>query len=153
MALDSRSVLDTLIQLLKDNTATMAGSLTTASSIVTIRPGDARNTPTAIDQYPAILVKLLREEEEFHQIGQRNNTHRLEFALVPLVYVGTSQEASDRDAITLTKNVKGVLKANITLSGTALWSLPMSVDYFPADLDGVYCSASIITFQTNHLST
>lgn len=153
MPLDSRTVLDAMIQVLRNNTATMAASLTTATDIKTIKAGDARSLPVGVDEYPALLVKLLREEEEFHQIGQRNNMHQLEFAVVPVLYHGASAETSDRDVITLTKNTKGVLKSNITLSGTALWLMPTTVDYFATELDGVYCSASIITVRTNHLST
>lgn len=152
MALDVTTVQDAIVQVLKDNTLTMAASIT-ASGINTIAGGDARSRPQAIESYPAILVKLLREDEEFGQIGQRNNEHTLEWLIVPLLYESKSTEQSDKDIMTLTKNVKSVLKSNINLSSTALWSLPVSVDYAPVDLDGVYCSAAFITFQSRHLST
>ena len=153
MALDVSTVQAAIIQVLKDNTTTMAGSLTTASSIVTIMGGDARSSPTTLDRYPAIMVKAVAEDEKFNQIGQRNNMHELQFAIVPLIYESSNAEQSDKDVLVLTKNIKTVLKSNITLSSTALWSLPGTVDYFAAELDGIYCSASIITLRTFHLST
>lgn len=155
MALDVDTVLNAVIQTLKDNTATMAASLTTATDIKTIKAGDARATPVTSDSYPAVLVQLMRETESFAQLGQRNNFHELEFAIVPLIYEGSSAENSDKDVRTLAKNIKAVLKAgdNIKISNTALYSLPESVDYFAADLDGTYCSAAVITLRTRHLST
>ena len=155
MALDADTVLNAVIQVLKDNTLTMAASLTTATNVITIKAGDARNAPLTTDAYPAILVQLMRETETFAQLGQRNNRHELEFAIVPLIYEGESAEASDKDVRVFTKNIKAVLKSgnNITLSGTALYSLPENVDYFAADLNGAYCSGAVITLRTHHLST
>ena len=153
MALDVRSELESVLRVLKNNTTTMAASLTTASSIVTIKAGDARSVPVAVNEYPAILVKLIREDERFEQLGNRNNRHVLEFEIVPLVYESSGPEESDKDILTLTKNIKSVLKSNIRLSGTALFSMPESVDYFATNLDGTYCSASIISFKVDYLST
>ncbi|MDI6756441.1 MAG: hypothetical protein QME32_00295 [Endomicrobiia bacterium] len=155
MALDVETVLNSVLQTLKDNTITMIASLTTATDILTIKAGDSRSTPVEVGRYPAILVQLMREAESFAQLGQRNNKHELEFAIVPLVYEGDSAETADKDVRTLSKNIKSVLKSgnNITLSGTALWSMPESVDYFAADLNGTYCSGAIITLRTQHLST
>lgn len=153
MALDVDSVLNAVIQVLKDNTTTMAASMTSATDIKTIQAGDARSVPVTIDQYPAILVQLMREEESFAQMGQRNNLHILEFSIVPLVYEGGSASDSDKDVRMLVKNMKAVLKDNITLSSTAISSLPRSVDYFAADLDGRYCSGAMLTFETRHYST
>lgn len=155
MALDVETVLNAVLQTLKDNTLTLAGSLTAATDIKTVKAGDSRSTPVEIGEYPAVLVQLMREAESFAQLGQRNNRHELEFAIVPLVYEGDSAATADKDVRTLSKNIKAVLKsgANITLSGTALYSLPESVDYFAADLNGTYCSGAVITLRTQHLST
>lgn len=153
MALDIDTVLNAVIQVLKDNTTTMASSLTTASDIKKIQAGDARSIPIPIDQYPTVMVQLMREEEEFAQIGQRNNLHTLTFSIVPLVYEGSSALNSDKDVRTIAKNIKAVLKSNITLSATAISSLPRTVDYFAAELNGTYCSGAVITLETRHLST
>jgi len=153
MALNSNSRLNDLVGILSANTSTMAASLTSASSIGMVRAGDARSLPIAIDQYPAVIVKLTRESESFEQIGQRNNKHELEFLIAGCVYQSESAEKSDEDSRILARNIKAILKSNITLSGTALVSLPESVDYFPVDLDGVYCSAALITFRATYLST
>lgn len=153
MPLDVVNIQDTLIAILQNNTATMAASLTTATAISTIRAGDARSAPLSLGEYPAIMVKLVSESEEFSQLGQRNNEHKLEWAIVPLIYESSDSSASDEDIMTMTKNIKGVLKSNISLSNTAIGSMPERVDYFPADLDGIFCSAAIITFISKHMST
>jgi len=131
----------------------MAASLTTATEINKIDQGDARTLPVDHDSYPAVLVKLMREREEFDQIGQRRNRYELEFSVVPIIHEGSSPQASDRDIMTLTKNTKLVLQSNITLSSTALWTIVDEVNYAPLDINGVYYSASIMTLRTVHLST
>lgn len=153
MALDTLAIGKSIINVLKNNTLTMAASLTSATQINTIKLAKANSRPIDIHGYPAVLVQLVREEESFAQLGQRNNDHKLEWLVVPLLQEGSSAENSMTDIMTLTKNIKAVLKANHKLSSTALYSLPVSVDYVPVELDGVFCSASIITFETNHLST
>ena len=153
MALDTLSVANSIIDILKANTSTLASSLTSSSEINTINLGDFRSLPITIDAYPAVLVKLVSEDEEFAQIGQRNNKHILQFDLASLVYQSDSAIESDKDCFTLTKNLKSVLKTNITLSNTALLSLPERVEYHPLEIDGVYCSGSLMTFRAEFLST
>ena len=153
MALDVETVYDSIITILKANTTTIMGSVTSSDELHFVRKGDARNVPQAITDYPGIMVQLLSEKEAFAQLGQRLNDHELTWSIIPLVYNTENETESDKDARTMTKNIKSVLKSNITLSGTAHWSMPSEVDYFAADLNGVFCSASIITFQSKHLST
>lgn len=162
MALDVETVYRAVVQTLIDATATIAGSLTT-DEVRTIRRGNPMALPIDLTGYPAIAVQLLRESESFAQIGQRNNDHELEFAITPVmnlpmtVDVGqegeTSAEQADREIRTMAKNIKAALKANITLSGTAYWSLPESVDYFPAEIKGTFVPAATILFRTKHRST
>ena len=153
MPLDSQARLDDLLGILRTNTATIAASLTSATTINTVKQGDARSLPVTLGGYPAILVKLSRETESFQQIGQRLNRHELEFTIACIVYQGIDPQTSDEDCVTMTKNLKGVLKSNITLSNTAIMSIPETVDYQPLDLDGVYCSASLVSFRAVYLST
>lgn len=152
MALDVETCLQAVVQVLRDNTSTIAGSLSMAE-IRTIREGDPRSAPVAVDEYPAILVRLATEDESFAQLGQRNNLHKLEFLIFPMIHNSAGDIESDKDARTMAKNVKSVLKSNIRLSNTALSSLPKRVDYFGADLDGIYLSSSQITFEAEYLST
>ena len=152
MALDTNDAITAILNVLANNTATMILSLT-ATNIVTIKSGDARSIPLDIGKYPAVMVQLTSERERFAQIGQRLNEHTLEFAIVPLVYLSTGATESDNEVRTLTKNIKSVLKSNISLSGTAYSSLPESVDYFVTDLDGTYLSSALITFRAEYRST
>ena len=115
MPLDSQARLDDLLGILRANTATIAASLTSATTINTVKQGDARSLPVTLGGYPAILVKLSRETESFQQIGQRLNRHELEFTIACIVYQGIDPQTSDEDCVTMTKNLKGVLKSNITL--------------------------------------
>lgn len=155
MALDTDDVLNPIINILKANTGTLATSLTTANHINLIKEGDARETPVQLTSYPCILIKLTREEEEFAQLGQRKNKHELVFEIMPFVYSTQNNTTAVKDIRKLTKNIKKVLKDNITLTTTAnvLWSLPETVDYIIGDLDGVFIDGSIISFRTFHLST
>lgn len=153
MALDTDDVLNAVVNVLTRNTSTMSGSLTSANEIKFIKAGDARDVPVTVDQYPCVLVKLSREVEEFEQIGRRNNRHELEFEIVSLLYSANDYTIAEKDIRKMTKGLKAVLKDNITLSATALWSLPETVDYFPAQLEGDYLSASLTLFRTRHLST
>lgn len=153
MALDSDNVLNSIVNVLTANTSTIANSLTSSSDIKFISVGDARNVPVTVDQYPGIMIKLAREVEEFAQIGQRLNKHQLEFDIALLAYSAHKYTEAEQDIRKMTRNVKSVLKNEITLSGTALWSLPEIVDYFPADIEGTYLAASLIFFRTHHLST
>jgi len=153
MPLDVQTMLNSVIQVLRDNTGTFSASLTSSTNIVAINAGDARSAPVTVDQYPHVLVQLLRETEEFDQIGQRNNKVILEYGIVPLIYNATGHRASDADVRTMAKNIKTVLKNNITLSATALSSMPETVDYFVADLDGTYLSAALITFKAEYRSS
>lgn len=153
MALDTDDVLNAIINVLKANTSTIVASLTSANSLQFVKAGDVRDVPVTIDQYPCVIVRLASEIEEFSQLGQRNNKHELEFEIANLIYNGDQYNTSETDIRKMTKGVKAVLKNNITLSSTALWSLPERVDYFPAELEGTYLSASLITLRTHHLST
>lgn len=153
MALDTDLIITKLIDYLTANTTTLSSSLTSSDQIRFIKEGDAETVPTQINMYPGIMVKLSREIEEFDQLGQRNNIHQLEFDIVTLINSSNANPTAVKNSRIFTRNTKAVLKNNITLSNTALWSLPETVDYFPADLNGIHVKASLILFRTHHLST
>jgi len=154
-SLDTDGVLQSVLTTLRDNTATIATSLTTATNINLVKDGDPQvAVPITIDKYPAIIVKLVRELEDFSQVGGSGSKHlyELEFEIYPMIYQDLGVVESDQDIRIMTKNICQILKANITLSGTALGSLPENIDYFPVDLDGIYLSAAQINFRSHHLN-
>lgn len=153
MALNVDGILESIITILKANTTTVALSLTSSDQINFIGIGDADNVPVEVTSYPAVLVNLVREIERFEQMGQRNNRHELIFYLWPLIYNTDNREASLKDMRKITQNVKSVLKSNITLSNTVLWSLPEEVDYEAFVKIGTFQTGSRITFRTHSLST
>ena len=156
MALDTDAILIAFIQNLKDNTATLAGGLASASAITKIEEGNpATNMPTSIRDFPLIWVTLSRETEEIDHIGNGSpNKHELEFLVYPLIYYSAGISASNKDIRVLSKNIETVLKANETLSATAEYLLPESIDFFPAELDeNVYLSGAQILVRTHHYST
>lgn len=153
MALDSDAVLDAVLNVLKNNTATIATSLTSHESVRKVDVGDLSSAPIPNTEYPALLVNLTRETEEFAQSGQRKNKHTLEFSIWPLIYtVEGGRTAALKDARKMVQNTKTVLKDNITLSGTAAYSLPEEVDY---DLGqgGTFQAGARILLRTHHWST
>ena len=157
MSLDTGAIMTNLINQLSANTTTLVSSLTSSDRIRFIKEGDAEMVPTQINMYPGIMIKLARESEEFSQLGQRstgNSKHdyQLEFVIVTLISSSRGNPTAVADSRIFTKNTKEVLKNNITLSNTALWSLPETVDYFQMDLTGIHVKASIISFRTHHLS-
>lgn len=157
MSLDTSAIMSNLISHLSANTTTLASSLTSSDRIRFIKEGDAETVPTQINMYPGIMIKLARELEEFSQLGQRSNgnskhDYQLEFAIVTLINSSRANPAAVADSRIFTRNTKEVLKNNITLSNTTLWSIPETVDYFPANLAGVHVKASIISLRTFHLS-
>lgn len=150
MALDSDNVLNVLVNYLKANTSTMATSLTSSDQIGLVDTGDIDNVPTQIGQYPALIVNLTNEIERFAQLGQRNNHHELVFSIWPLIYF-TDRKQAQKDMRKLVQNVKTVLKNNITLSSTAMSSLPEEVSYL--EPGGTFNAGARILFRTRHIST
>ena len=152
-SLDSDNVLTSVLNVLKDNTATIITSLTTATQINLIKDGDPRVTlPVTINQYPAIIVKLNRETENFTQLGSsKKHIYDLDFEIYPMIYQGQGPAESNQDIRIMSENICKVLKDNIKLSNTAISSLPENIDYEP-DIDGVYCSIARIDFKSQHLN-
>jgi len=142
------------LNVLKNNTATIITSLTSATDIKLIKDGDPlTEAPVTLDMYPAIIVKLSQESEEFSQVGQRKNKHELVFDIFSMAYSTVGGSTSEKDIRKMSQNIKKVLKDNITLSATAHYSIPERVDYFPANLEGTFLSCSQITLRTFHWST
>ena len=150
MALDIDNILTSILNVLRANTSTIAASLTSASTIGTIRSSTA---PIAINSYPAIIVKLPDKIEEFSQKGQRKNKHELLFDIIPMISYDIGSSESDKDVRKMVRGTKQVLKDNITLSNTVYSSMPETVEYFPLDLDGIFCSAARLTLKTFVWST
>jgi len=150
MPLDTDNILTSVLNVLRNNTTTIAESLTSASAIGLIRSSDA---PISMDQYPAIIVKLSNKEEEFNVIGQRNNFHELSFDIIPMLNYDIGTSESDQEVRKMSRGIKDVLKANVTLSSTVAWVIPETVEYFPTSYDGIYVSAAKITLKAFQWST
>jgi len=144
MALDTDNILTSVLNVLRNNTSTIASSITSVS-IGKIRGGDA---PIAMNQYPAIIVKLANKEEEFDQIGQRNNFHDLSFDIIAMLNYDIGTSESDQEVRKMTRGIKHVLKANNTLSNTVAWIITDVVEYFPHVYDGIFVSAAKIKLKT-----
>jgi len=154
MALDVDNVLNSVLNVLKNNTSTIATSLTSSSDIKLIKDGDPlTEAPITLDLYPAILVKLSQEIETFDKIGQRGNKYELVFDIFSMLYSTAGGSTSEKDVRKISQNIKKVLKDNITLSTTAASSMPEQVDYFLAGLEGTFLACSQITLRTFHWST
>ena len=152
-SLDVDGILQSIINVFNNNTATLVTNLTTATQINLIKDGDPNVAiPVTLDRYPAIIIKLAKETEKFSQLGSSTkHLYELNFEIYPMIYQGLGASESDQDIRIMTKNICKVLKDNIKLSNTAISSLPGTVDYEP-DLDGVYCSVARIDFISYHLN-
>ena len=98
--------------------------------------GISEKIPVPNNLYPAIFVELNADTEEIRLMSQRVKGQRdieLDMAIVTVVNygigTGDNVENSDLESITLTQNIKDLIRSDITLSGTIqIFEVP-STDY------------------------
>ena len=137
MAFDMETVRTALVNVLTENTATLAGSLT-AGAINAITRGMPGTQPKGIHQYPAIWVAYAGQTPDWAELGpSARRTIRPRLRIVGAVQGtaesnaagGASHITAETQAATLADNIQNIINANITLSQTVAWFKVTEVEY------------------------
>ena len=139
---DIKAVLTSLENyLIKNNTTTSSNDISAGLSNRVVGfykgvEGISEKIPVPINLYPAIFVELNSDTEEIRLMSQRASAQRdieIDLAIVSVVNTGigttTPVENSDLEIITLTQNIKDLIRSDITLSSTVQWIESAATDY------------------------
>lgn len=139
---DIKSILTSVENfLLKNNTTTSSYDISSGLNTRVIGfykgvEGISEKIPVPINLYPAIFVELNSDNEEIRLMSQRASGQRdieIDFAIVSVVNYGIGQndavETSDLEVITLTQNIKNLIRSDITLSSTVQMIEAPATDY------------------------
>lgn len=154
------TIRDAILALLRANTTALNTNLTqrtftdTTSQIIA---GDPVTVPIPNMLYPIIMLKLLRKEEEFTQLGVNGRKRViLYFRIYAIVYdmTGTrniSANTQDNEIAYLTDNIESIFRQDITgitISNNVTFCQPTSVDFGVGEVEqGVYCDISAIELE------
>ena len=137
MAFDMETVRTALVNVLTENTATIAGSLT-AGAVNSITRGSPANQPKGIHQYPAIWVSYAGQTPDWAEIGpSARRMIRPRLRIVGSVSGtaesnaagGASHITAETQAATMADNIQNVINANISLSQTVAFIKVTDVEY------------------------
>lgn len=164
MAFDYAANVTTLVDVLKaHNTSTaspdLSGSLSSRIVDANIVASDPDFQIMRGDRYPMLFVRLSDAQEEFAGIGNTGPTGVKKqkvvsydiFGFYRKQGAGTSREALLDEVYTLARNIEGVLQANTTLRGTAMWCNPRSATFanMPFD-DGVWVKTVLVELEAKY---
>lgn len=159
--------LTSIINVLKDHNTTTAspdlsGSLTSRIVSENILADDPEIVNVRADALPAIFVRINKKDENFSGIGNpgsASNRVRKECdVLYDIIAMyrkegGYTQNQNVMDELyTMTRNIESVLNSECQLSNTALWSQPISAEYFPPmQIDGSWVKTVLIQLKAHYL--
>lgn len=151
-------------QLLAYNTSTASPDLS-ADCDLRIREddvhvGDPTLTHIRNDRYPTVFVRLSNASEEFQSIGTTGARGVKKAKTVTYDIFGfyrrdgaaTSYGDLLQDAYRLARNIEGVIQADPTLGGTAMWANPRSTQFANIPFDGgTWVKAVLVEVEARYL--
>lgn len=122
-----------------------------------------RTDPSIVDMrahiYPAIFVRVNGKKEEFAGLGATGPTQARKLAVVHYDVIGfymkdgasSSQQNVMLELERLAENMEGVLQAEYTLSGTAMWCQPVSTDFYgPFQTGQMWIKAVVMDVEAHY---
>lgn len=141
---------DAIIALLRANMATLNLNLTegTFTQSAQIVGGNPVTVPVPNSLYPIIMVDYVSKTEDFLNIG---NAGRKRPVIIYRVFGITRKLTSANDANDeiglLAGNIEGIFRDNIDISGTVLYSQPITTDFGLMEDKSVYVNIVAIDLQ------
>lgn len=125
-----------------------------------IHIGDPTLTHIRNDRYPALFIRLSNAQEEFQSLGftgargvKKSKTVTYDiFAFYRRD--GASANYGDllQDAYRLARNIEGVIQADPTLDGTAMWANPKNTQFANIPFDGgTWVKAVLVEVEAKYL--
>jgi hypothetical protein len=122
--------------------------------------GDPSLTHIRNDRYPALFVRIADAQEEFQSLGT-TGARGVKKAKTVVYDVfafyrrdGAAAEYGEllQDAYRLARNVEGVIQADPTLGGTAMWANPKNTQFANIPFDGgTWVKSVLIEIEARYL--
>lgn len=125
-----------------------------------IHLGDPTLTHIRNDRYPSIFVRLADAQEEFQSLGTTGARGVKKAKTVTYDIFGfyrkdgASAEYGNllQDAYRLARNIEGVIQANATLDGSAMWANPKNTQFANIPFDGgTWVKAVLVEVEARYL--
>ena len=125
-----------------------------------IHVGDPTLTHIRNDRYPTLFVRLADSQEDFQSIGSTGARGVKKLKVVTYDIFGfyrrdgASAQYGEllKDAYNLARNIEGVIQAEPTLGGNALWANPKNTQFANIPFDGgTWVKAVLIEVEAKYL--
>lgn len=150
--------------LIAHNTSTaspdLSGDLDSRINDKDIMIGDPQITHIRGDRYPFLFVRLSNAQEEFQSLGTTGarGCKKAKTLNVDIFGFYRRDGAADKygdllqDMYRLARNIEGVVQADPTLGGTALWANPRNTTFANLPMDGgTWVKAVLVEVEARYL--
>lgn len=137
----------------------LSASLTSRIPDDSIFVDDIETKGLQATEFPAIFIRAMGKEEDFATLGATGAANNYKQADITYQIVGlyrkdgawSSNATLGGEVYRLASNIEGVLRNNVTLSGSALWSQPTSTNFVgPMENNGIWIKGVEVTLKAKY---
>ena len=158
---DKVSALKTMFVSANTTTASvdLSASLTSRIPDTSIFTDDIETRALQADECPAIFIRVMSKDEDFATLGATGAANNYKQADITFQIVGlyrkdgawSSNSTLGAEVYRLASNIEGVLRNNVTLSGSALWCQPTGTNFVgPMENNGIWIKGVEVTLKAKY---